>query len=51
MALLPAFIGLTIGRWTRNQVDEEIFQKIFLFSVLALGGYLVWRSGSALAWF
>jgi uncharacterized membrane protein YfcA len=51
MALLPAFIGLFTGRWTRNQFDEAIFQKIFLFSVLALGGYLVWRSGSALSWF
>jgi len=48
LALIPSFIGVYVGRWTRDQVNEESFQKIFLFAVLTLGGYLVWRSGSAL---
>lgn len=48
-ALIPSFIGVYIGRWTRDQIDEESFQKIFLFAVLTLGAYLVWRSGAALA--
>jgi uncharacterized membrane protein YfcA len=48
LALVPSFIGVYVGRWTRGQVDEQSFQKIFLIAVLALGAYLVWRSASAL---
>lgn len=47
-ALIPSFIGVYAGRWTRYQVDEESFQKLFLFALLALGAYLAWRSGAAL---
>ena len=47
-ALLPSFIGVYVGRWTRDQVDEESFQKLFLLAVLALGAYLAWRSGAVL---
>lgn len=47
-ALVPSFIGVYFGRWTRDQIDEESFQKLFLFAVLALGAYLVWHSGTAL---
>ena len=47
LALIPSFIGVFIGRWARDQVDEVVFQKIFLFSVLTLGAYLVWRTGTA----
>jgi len=48
LALAPAFAGVYLGRWTRNRIDEESFQKIFLFAVLALGAYLVWRSANSL---
>lgn len=51
LALIPSFVGVLIGRWARGQIDEAAFQKIFLFSVLALGVFLVWRSGSTLGWF
>lgn len=51
LALIPSFTGVFIGRWMRGQVDEAVFQKLFLFSVLALGAFLIWRSGSALEWF
>lgn len=44
VALIPSFAGIFAGRWTRQQIDEEQFQKIFLYAVLALGAYLVWRS-------
>jgi len=44
MALVPAFVGILAGRWTRDQIDEEQFQKVFLFAVLFLGAYLVWRA-------
>jgi len=49
LALIPSFLGLYIGRWTRGQIDEESFQKVFLIAVLTLGAYLVWRSGSTFA--
>jgi uncharacterized membrane protein YfcA len=47
-ALIPSFVGVFAGRWTRDRLDEESFQKIFLFAVLALGAYLVWRSAKEL---
>jgi uncharacterized membrane protein YfcA len=43
-ALVPSFIGIYAGRWTRNQIDEAQFQKVFLIGVLLLGTYLTWRS-------
>jgi uncharacterized membrane protein YfcA len=48
VALVPAFIGVFAGRWVRQQVDEEYFQRIFLAAVLLLGAYIVVRS--LLAW-
>ena len=49
IALIPSFAGIYVGRWTRDQVDEERFQTLFLYGVLLLGGYIVWRSFNALA--
>ena len=49
VALIPSFAGIFAGRWTRQQIDEEQFQKIFLYAVLALGAYLVWRSARVLS--
>jgi uncharacterized membrane protein YfcA len=46
-ALIPSIIGLDVGRWTRDQVDEVQFQKIFLYALLILGSCLVWRSALA----
>ena len=48
IALIPSFAGIYVGRWTRDQVDEERFQMLFLYGVLLLGGYIVWRSFNAL---
>lgn len=47
-ALVPSIVGLYIGRWTRLKINEERFQKIFLGSVLLLGGYITYRSVVAL---
>lgn len=47
-ALLPSFAGVFVGRWARDRIDEDSFQKIFLFAVSILGAYLVWRSGTEL---
>jgi uncharacterized membrane protein YfcA len=44
VALLPSLAGVYLGRWTRRQIDEDRFQRLFLYAVLALGAYLVWRS-------
>jgi hypothetical protein len=46
VALLPSFAGIFAGRWTRRQIDEATFQKVFLVGVLVLGGYIAWRSVS-----
>lgn len=42
--LVPAFIGIYAGRWTREQIDEEYFQRLFLSALLMLGGYLAIRA-------
>lgn len=44
VALIPAFAGIYAGRWTRDRIDEDQFQKVFLGGVLALGAYIAWRS-------
>jgi len=48
VALVPSFAGVYLGRWVRNRIDEEQFQKIFLVSVLLLGAYIMVRSIRAL---
>ena len=48
IALVPSFVGIFAGRWTRAKIDEQQFQKTFLVGVLLLGGYIAWRSGTAL---
>jgi uncharacterized membrane protein YfcA len=48
IALVPSFIGIFAGRWTRSKIDEQQFQKAFLLGVLLLGGYIAWRSGTLL---
>ena len=50
LALIPSIFGLLVGRWARQQTDEERFQQIFLISVLVLGGYIVFRSARALGY-
>jgi len=48
IALVPSFVGIYLGRWTRDRVDEARFQTLFLVAVLALGAYIAWRAGAAL---
>jgi len=47
-ALVPSFVGIYVGRWTRDRVDEARFQKLFLVAVLVLGAYIAGRAGKAL---
>jgi hypothetical protein len=44
IALVPSFAGVFAGRWVRQRVDEDYFQKLFLAAVLLLGAYLVIRA-------
>ena len=44
LALVPSFAGLYFGRWLRDAIDEEYFQRVFLVSVLMLGGYISMRA-------
>ena len=39
-ALLPALLGMELGRRLRHRLSEALFRKIFLFGLLALGLYL-----------
>jgi len=48
LALLPSFAGIYAGRWTREQINEDQFQRLFLIAVLLLGAYLAWRSVNTL---
>lgn len=41
-------IALVVLTLQVGLLDKERFQRIFLFAVLILGAYLVWRSGNAL---
>lgn len=49
MALLPSFLGIYLGRWTRERIDEARFQRLFLVAVLLLGAYIAWRAATDLA--
>jgi uncharacterized membrane protein YfcA len=44
LALLPSFAGIYVGRWTRKRIDEARFQRLFLYGLILLGSYLVWRA-------
>lgn len=44
IALVPSFAGVYAGRWVRHQIDEAVFQKVFLVAVLILGFYITMRS-------
>jgi uncharacterized membrane protein YfcA len=40
-ALIPAIIGMVAGQRIRKKLSEKLFRKIFLISLLILGGYIV----------
>jgi len=48
VALVPSFIGITLGRRARERIDEAQFRKLFLLGVLLLGAYIAWRSATSL---
>jgi hypothetical protein len=43
-AVVPALVGMFIGRHTRNRIEPAAFRKWFLVSMLFVGGYMAVRS-------
>lgn len=43
-AVLPAFLGMSIGQRLRRRLRDETFRRIFFISLVLLGIYLVTRS-------
>ncbi len=40
-ALLPAIIGMALGQRIRKGLSEDVFRRVFFFSLLVLGLYIV----------
>ena len=43
-ALLPAMGGMVLGARLRAHLSEALFRRVFLWSLLGLGGYIVLRA-------
>ncbi|MEQ9640814.1 MAG: sulfite exporter TauE/SafE family protein [Alphaproteobacteria bacterium] len=48
IALVPALAGMAIGQVLRRRLSESGFRRVFLLSLLVLGGYILVRSLSSL---
>lgn len=44
LALIPALAGMGAGQFIRNRISAGTFRLCFFAGLLALGGYLCWRS-------
>lgn len=44
LAFLPAFIGMRLGIYIRNNISEDLFRKLFFIFMLLLGIYIIGRS-------
>ncbi len=40
-ALLPAVIGMVLGRWIRQRLSEQLFRRVFFVSLLMVGAYII----------
>lgn len=43
-AVLPALLGMHMGRRLRQRLSEALFRKVFLYGLLSLGLYILWHS-------
>jgi uncharacterized membrane protein YfcA len=43
-AVLPAVVGMIVGQRLRRKLSETSFRRVFFFSLLGLGAYIVARS-------
>ena len=44
VALLPAVIGMFLGQKIRNRLSEAHFRKVFLYSILCLGAFIIFKA-------
>jgi hypothetical protein len=47
--LLPALLGLEIGRRIRRRLSERLFRRLFFLGLLALGAHSLLRGALLLA--
>lgn len=47
-AIIPSILGMVIGQKIRKSLSENKFKKIFFFSILALGLFIIAKSGFSL---
>lgn len=45
-AVLPALLGMTLGRRLRRRLPEALFRRVFFLALLALGLYILLRAAS-----
>ena len=43
-AIIPALVGMVLGKKVRQRLSETTFRKVFFISLLLLGGYIVLQS-------
>ncbi len=44
VAIVPACIGMVVGRRARQKISEALFRKIFYLALIVLGGYIIVRA-------
>lgn len=44
IAVLPALLGMQMGQRLRQRLSEALFRKVFLYGLLSLGIYILWKS-------
>ena len=49
IALIPALIGMVLGRKVRKHLSEAQFKRIFFFFLLALGFYIIVKAAQSFA--
>lgn len=44
--VIPALIGMSLGRRIRHRLPEGMFRKVFLLALLGLGGFIILRAAA-----
>jgi len=42
-ALMPALLGVAVGRWLLARISADAFRRLFYLGLLALGVFLTWK--------
>ena len=42
--IVPALIGMAVGRWARQRISDQLFRQLFFAALLVLGAYLAGRA-------